>query len=192
LPPIKWGSVPDCALESDKPVPPWCTTKASGPTTIMTIDPSAAKQFAVALHYTDERFPGQPVACVRAYRYGQMQAELCDPQPRKEGWWDAGTLDALSGKTPEGLAQEKAAQAAAQAAAQNKAAAMVAAAKAADGGSPESGAGGSPDAGAARGREGGAPAATGEGGAPFAMTAAPAVPEAGVGTASAAKTDGGR
>jgi hypothetical protein len=132
LAPIKWGTVPDCALESDKSPPAWCTTRAVGPTTIMTIDPSAAKDFAVALHYTDERFPGQPIACVRSYRNGTLQAELCDPQARKEGWWEAGTLDSVSGKTPEGLAQDKAAAAAAARAAEAKAAEIVAAAKAAE------------------------------------------------------------
>jgi len=145
-PPIKWGTVPDCTLDADKPPPAWCTVKAVGPTTLMTLDPASAKQYALALHYTDERFPGQPVACIRSYRNGIMQAELCDPQPRKEGWWEAGTIDTVSGKTPEGLLQEKAAAAAAAAAAVAKAAAVVAAAKAAEqldagreGGSSEAG-----------------------------------------------------
>jgi hypothetical protein len=192
-PPIKWGTVADCALETDKTPPAWCTTKAVGPTTVMTIDPSAAKDFAVALHYTDERFPGQPIACVRSYRNGTLQAELCDPTPRKEGWWEAGTIDAVSGKTPEGLAQDKAAAAAAARAAEAKAAEVVAAAKAAeaaraaalaDGGAGEAGVHATPSP------EGGAsapaPGAVSEAGAPAAVRPAVGAP------ATAAKPDGGK
>jgi hypothetical protein len=180
LPPIKWGAVPDCALESDKPPPPWCSTKAVGPTTIVTVDPSAAKQFAVALHYTDERFPGQPIACVRAYRNGTMQAELCDPTPRKEGWWDAGTLDAASGKTPEGLAQDKAAALAAANAAAAKAAEILAAAKAEEAAKAAK---------AAQQADGGTEGGAREGGAALPVSEGGAASEAGAASAMTNKAD---
>jgi hypothetical protein len=79
----------------------------------MTLDPPSAKQFLVAVHYEDERVDGQPVLCVRAYRDGKLQTEACDTQVHKDGaWWDAAVIDAATGKTPQVLAQERAAAAA--------------------------------------------------------------------------------
>jgi hypothetical protein len=114
-PTVAWGSVKDCSVDSALP---GCTTKIAGPTTLMTLEPTSAKQFAVAVHYADERVEGQPVLCVRAYRDGKLQTEACDPRVRKDdAWWDAAVIDAATGKTPETLAQERAAAAAATVAA---------------------------------------------------------------------------
>jgi hypothetical protein len=109
-PVVLWGSLKHCSLEG---AIPGCTTKAAGPTTLMTLDPPSAKQFLVAVHYEDERVDGQPVLCVRAYRDGKLQTEACDTQVHKDGaWWDAAVIDAATGKTPQVLAQERAAAAA--------------------------------------------------------------------------------
>jgi hypothetical protein len=109
-PGIPWGRVRGCSVES---AVPGCAAKAAGPTTLMTLSPTSAKQFAVAVHYTDERVEGQPVLCVRAYRDGKMQAEACDVQVRKDDtWWDVAVIDAATGRTTEALALERAAAAA--------------------------------------------------------------------------------
>jgi hypothetical protein len=114
-PAVAWSVVKSCALT----VPlSWCTPKAAGSTTVMTLDPAWTPEFSVAVHYTDERVPGQPILCVRSYRDGKMRAERCDPDKRKaDGWWEVGVFDSLTGKTPEMLVQEKAAVAARAAAA---------------------------------------------------------------------------
>jgi hypothetical protein len=104
-PTAQWGRMKDCSVDSAMY---GCTAKAAGPTTLMTLDPTSAKQFAVAVHYTDERVAGQPVLCVRAYRDGKMQTEACDPRVRKDdAWWDVAVIDAATGKTPEALALER-------------------------------------------------------------------------------------
>ncbi len=107
-PPLsQWGRGRDCSVDSPMP---GCTAKIAGPTTLMTLDPASAKQFAVAVHYTDERVEGQPVLCVRAYRDGKMQTQACDTEVRKDdGWWQVAVIDSASGKTPEALALERSA-----------------------------------------------------------------------------------
>jgi hypothetical protein len=114
-PTIGWTVVKSCAVA----VPlSWCTAKIAGPTTVMTLDPAWAPEFAVSVHYTDERVPGQPILCVRSYRDGKMRAERCDPDKRSaDSWWEVGVIDGATGKTPEMLAQERAAAARAAAAA---------------------------------------------------------------------------
>jgi hypothetical protein len=116
LPQVVWGAVKDCAIaaaNSSIPAttnPPWCTAKNAGSTTIMTLDPLAAKDYALGVHYADERIAGQPVLCIRAYRDGKMQAERCDTDKRSaDSWWDAGVIDSKTGKTMEMAAQELAA-----------------------------------------------------------------------------------
>jgi hypothetical protein len=132
---LKWGALRDCSVEADSP-PAGCGVKVQGPTTVMKLDPSLATEFAVAAHYVNERKEGQPAICVRAYRDGKMQTELCDLSPHKEGtWWEPGTVDAKTGKTPEMLALEQAeAEERARTAATARAAAAILAAGA-DGGS---------------------------------------------------------
>jgi hypothetical protein len=108
-PVVPWGRVKDCSVDA---AVAGCIAKAAGPTTLMTLNPTSAKQFSIAVHYTDERVEGQPVLCVRAYRDGKMQTEACDSQVRKDDtWWDAAVIDAATGKTPEALATERAAAA---------------------------------------------------------------------------------
>jgi hypothetical protein len=114
-PTIAWGAVKNCTVSAPQP---WCTAKLAGSTTLMTLDASSAQQFALAVRYTDERVPGQPVLCVRAYRDGKQTAERCDSEKRNaEAWWDLGLIDSLTGKTPDALALERAAAARAAAAA---------------------------------------------------------------------------
>jgi hypothetical protein len=130
---VRWGAVKDCTAETAAPQP-WCTAKVIGPTTIAILDRMSARQFAMAVHYTDERVQGQAVLCVRAFREGKAQTELCDASARKEdSWWDVGSVESESGKTPEAIAQ--AAMASAQAAAE-AAAAAHAASSSLDGGAP--------------------------------------------------------
>jgi hypothetical protein len=109
-PTVAWSVVKSCALT----VPlSWCTPKAAGATTLMALDPTWAPELAVAVRYVDERVPGQPILCVRSYRDGKMRAERCDPDKRSaDSLWEVGVFDSLTGKTPEMLAQEKAATAA--------------------------------------------------------------------------------
>jgi hypothetical protein len=103
-PEVPWGRVKDCSIAASLPS---CKAKAAGPTTIMTLEPSASKGFAVAVHYLDERVPGQPVVCVRSYHDGKQQADVCDPDKRDaDAWWEVGVIDSRTGKTSEMLAQE--------------------------------------------------------------------------------------
>ena len=146
-PAVKWGKVVDCNVENDKP-PYWCVAKVAGSTTVMTLDRTSAPRFAIGVHYTDERVAGQAVLCVRAFRDGKMQTELCDTSPEKEGaWWEPGVIDGESGKTPEAMAQ--AAASTAQIAAEAAAAAHAASAKldVKDAGAPSDAGGSMADAG---------------------------------------------
>jgi hypothetical protein len=104
-PTVVWTAVKSCSLA----VPlSWCTAKTAGATTIMTLDPSWAPQYAMAVRYQDERVPGQPVLCVRSFHEGKLAAERCDPDKRAaDSWWEVGTIDSASGKTPETMVQEK-------------------------------------------------------------------------------------
>jgi hypothetical protein len=115
LPQVVWGAVKDCAVAAANATagpaanPAWCTGKTAGSTTLMTLDPTSFKDYAIGVHYADERIPGQPVLCVRSYRDGKMQAERCDPDKRAaDSWWDAGVIDTRTGKTMEMAAQEAA------------------------------------------------------------------------------------
>jgi hypothetical protein len=114
-PSIAWTQVKSCSVT----VPlSWCTAKVAGPTTVVTLDPAWAPQFAVAVHFVDERVPGEPIPCLRSYRDGKMAAERCDPSKRTaDSWWEVGVIDSVTGKTPEMLAQEQRAAAARVAAA---------------------------------------------------------------------------
>jgi len=114
-PAVSWTFVKSCSVAMPLS---WCTAKVAGPTTVVTLDPAWAPQFAVAVRYVDERVPGEPIACVRSYRDGKMAAERCDPGKRTaDSWWEVGVIDAVTGKTPEMLAQEQRATAARAAAA---------------------------------------------------------------------------
>jgi len=115
LPSVAWTMVKACTVT----IPlSWCTAKLAGPTTVVTLDPAWAPQFAVAVHFVDERVPGQPVPCLRSFRDGKLAAERCDPGKRNaDSFWEVGVIDALTGKTPEMLAQEQKAAAARAAAA---------------------------------------------------------------------------
>ncbi len=138
-PSVSWGNVKDC---SNATPPPWCKTQVAGPTSVMTLDAAYAPEFAIGVHYTDERVPGQPPLCVRVYRDGKLVTERCDADKRDvDAYWTAGVIDSATGKTPDVLAQERAA-------------ALARAAAAADGGAPDGPArptaeAGAPDAAAA-------------------------------------------
>jgi hypothetical protein len=103
-PEVPWGRVRDCSVSAPLPS---CKVKKAGPTTVMTLDPSSSKGFALGVRYVDERVPGQPVVCVRSYRDRKLSADRCDPDKRgADTWWNVGVLDARTGKTMEMLAQE--------------------------------------------------------------------------------------
>jgi hypothetical protein len=90
----------DCALGNDKP-PDWCHTKVIGPTTTAEVKTDAFPQYRIGVRYLDDRYAGQPVLCVRAFR-GALASEWCDKAVRSEGnWWDVSRVDATTGKPPE-------------------------------------------------------------------------------------------
>lgn len=89
----------DCTLQNEKP-PAWCKGKAIGVTSIEELPVDAFPQYRIGVHYVDDRFPGQPVLCVRTFR-GDAAAEWCDDKPRSAGsWWDVSRIDSLTGKVP--------------------------------------------------------------------------------------------
>jgi hypothetical protein len=103
-PSVPWGGVRDCSISAPLRS---CTAKTAGSTTVMTLDPSSSKGFALAVRYVDERVPGQPVVCVRSYRDGKAQADRCDTLQRAAGaWWNVGVIDTRTGKTMEMIAEE--------------------------------------------------------------------------------------
>jgi hypothetical protein len=134
-PAVPWGGVRDCSVSAPLRS---CTAKMAGSTTVMTLDPSSSKGFALAVHYVDERVPGQPIVCVRSYRDAKVQTDRCDTDKRQAGaWWNVGVIDARTGKTMEMIADELA---------------RAARARSADGGTVDGGAGagrGPPDGAAA-------------------------------------------
>ncbi len=118
-PPIAWRKSGVCSIESASP---YCKAEPMGFTTVASIDPQAAKLFAVGVHFTDERVEGQAVPCVRSYRIGKLVSDVCDTIPRRaDSWWQAVVLDAETGKTVQAVAAERS-QAAAKVAADAKAA----------------------------------------------------------------------
>jgi hypothetical protein len=90
----------DCALGNDKP-PDWCHTSVVGPTTTAEVKTDAFPQYRIGVKYLDDRYAGQPVLCIRAFR-GALASEWCDKAVRSEGnWWDVSRVDATTGKPPE-------------------------------------------------------------------------------------------
>jgi hypothetical protein len=89
----------DCTLENAKP-PSWCRAHALANTTIEEVGKDAFPLYRIGVHYSDDRYAGQPVLCVRTFR-GTLASEWCDDKVRSEGnWWDVGRVDASTGKVP--------------------------------------------------------------------------------------------
>ncbi len=118
-PPIVFAKGGSCSVENSAP---FCKAERMGFTTVMTLDASLGKMFALGVHFTDDRVQGQAVPCVRSYRAGKLVTDLCDTNARKaDTWWTVGVFDGESAKTTETIAVERA-QAAEKAAAAAKAA----------------------------------------------------------------------
>jgi hypothetical protein len=105
LPPMAARSQPwilvhgDCTLENTKP-PAWCHARTLSNTTIAEVSTDAFPLYRIGVHYSDDRYAGQPVLCVRTFR-GALAGEWCDDKIRSEGnWWDVGRVDAITGKVP--------------------------------------------------------------------------------------------
>jgi hypothetical protein len=88
----------ECSLElADHPA--WCDAWKYGKNTVMRLRGSTGGRFAIQVHYTDDRFAGAPVACIRTFAKGKMALELCDNQVRKaESNWDIGAIVEATGK----------------------------------------------------------------------------------------------
>lgn len=82
---------------------PWCEASKYGKNTVMHLKGAPGGRYDVNVHYTDDRFPGAPIACVRSYLGGKPAYELCDNHTRKaDETWQVGVFDEATGK-PEGL-----------------------------------------------------------------------------------------
>ncbi|MGH7284755.1 MAG: hypothetical protein ACRELY_24790, partial [Polyangiaceae bacterium] len=82
----------------------WCVDVAKyGKNTLMRLKGSPDGQYDLSVHYTDDRFPGAPIACIRTYVQGKAAYELCDNHTRKaDETWDFGIIEEATGK-PESL-----------------------------------------------------------------------------------------
>jgi hypothetical protein len=79
--------------------PAWCDAWKYGKNTLMRLRGSSGGRFAITVHYTDDRFAGAPVACIRTFAKGKLALELCDNQVRKADTnWDIGAIVEATGK----------------------------------------------------------------------------------------------
>lgn len=77
---------------------PWCRASTIAYVTQLRLDPAEKKSYRFGVKYTDERFQGGPMICLRVFAKGKPPAETCDDNKRKAGdVWDAGVLDVETG-----------------------------------------------------------------------------------------------
>ena len=78
----------------------WCVDVAKyGKNTLMRLKGSPDGRYDLSVHYTDDRFPGAPIACIRTYVQGKAAYEACDNHTRKaDETWDFGVVDEATGK----------------------------------------------------------------------------------------------
>ncbi len=89
----------DCTVGGEK-LPAWCHSRAVAQTSIASVVTDLFPQYRIGVKYLDDRYAGQPVLCVRAFR-GALASEWCDKAVRSEGnWWDVARVDAQTGKIP--------------------------------------------------------------------------------------------
>ncbi|HEX7667211.1 MAG TPA: hypothetical protein VF407_21920, partial [Polyangiaceae bacterium] len=73
-----------------------------GKNTLMKLKGVESGRYNLAVHYTDDRFPGAPVACIRTFVGGKPALETCDNKTRKaDEVWEAGTILESTGKPEE-------------------------------------------------------------------------------------------
>lgn len=78
----------------------WCVDVAKyGKNTLMHLKGSSDGLYDLSVHYTDDRFPGAPIACIRTYVQGKAAYEMCDNHTRKaDETWDLGVVEEATGK----------------------------------------------------------------------------------------------
>ena len=89
---------PTCSLET-APKPSWCEISKQG-ATLTTLRFAGAMEgaYRIGVKYTDDRFVGGPVACVRIFLNGEQKQEICDKEARKGGTeWTLGAVVARTG-----------------------------------------------------------------------------------------------
>lgn len=89
---------PDCSLDV-APKPSWCEISKQGPTqTTLRFAGAMEGSYRLAVKYTDDRFVGGPIACVRIFLNGEQKQEVCDRDARKAGQdWTLGAVIARTG-----------------------------------------------------------------------------------------------
>jgi hypothetical protein len=91
------GSAVACTTATDVR-PAWCHMDHLAALTRVKVDPTANRNYKFRVRYTDERFQGGPMVCLRVFPKGQKPAEVCDDNRRKQQEvWDVGFLDLEQG-----------------------------------------------------------------------------------------------
>lgn len=87
-----------CSIEiADHPT--WCEAWKYGKNTVMRLRGASGGRYDISVHYTDDRFAGAPVACVRTFAKGKLAFEVCDNQVRKaDSSWDIGAIVESTGR----------------------------------------------------------------------------------------------
>jgi hypothetical protein len=76
--------------------PAWCEVTRAAHVAHMRLKNG---RYAISVAYTDDRFAGAPVACVRVFLDGKQTSQHCDPAVQSAGSvWAVGFLDAATGK----------------------------------------------------------------------------------------------
>jgi hypothetical protein len=92
------GSAPTaglCTVEGARPG--WCDAKRQGHNIQLKLNATDGT-FPLTVKYTDDRFSGAPMVCIKVFASGAQTADLCDKDPRKAGEvWKVGALLAKSG-----------------------------------------------------------------------------------------------
>jgi hypothetical protein len=91
------GSAVACTTSTDVR-PAWCHMDHLAALTRVKVDSAANRNYKFRVRYTDERFQGGPMVCLRVFPKGQKPAEVCDDNRRKQQEvWDVGFLDLEQG-----------------------------------------------------------------------------------------------
>lgn len=101
------GSAIACTTANDVR-PSWCKMDHLAALTRVNVEPIDKKFYKFRVKYTDERFQGGPMVCLRVFPKGQKPAETCDDNKRKQyEVWEAGYLDLDSGVFSEQIPVKK-------------------------------------------------------------------------------------
>ncbi|MEO8878701.1 MAG: hypothetical protein ABI461_24135, partial [Polyangiaceae bacterium] len=87
-----------CSIESaDHPA--WCEAWKYGKNTLMRLRGASGGRYNLSVRYTDDRFAGAPVACIRTFAKRKLAFEVCDNQVRKaDSTWDIGAIVESTGR----------------------------------------------------------------------------------------------